>query len=396
MRALVASSLALAAFVCASLQACSSNSNQSGFASSSGSSGSGSGSSSTSSSSGGSSTSSGGSSTSSGGGSSSGLAGDGGTIVDEGGDGSITVTNTIYAHTDMNLYSVDPMTEKVTEIGPFSGTSDSSTDNVITDLAVDSKDEVYVNSESVVYRATLPATPPGTVSLAKVATIQGTAKFYALAFAPAGALDPNDEVLVGGDSTGVLWSINTTSGASMNLGSFGQDTSVKTDAGANDFVLSGDIVFYSDSMGNPTGLATIRSCPAGKTNTITNCSKDYLASVDMTALKTAYTSGTAATSLLGGIYGATVANGVTTGPGAGTGFGDVFGLGAWNATVFGFTRKITTPAAAAQLITIDTTSGAGTSVQSFTFNSPDDGWSGAGVTTKVTISVPKPPPPPAQ
>jgi hypothetical protein len=64
--------------------------------------------------------------------------------------------------------------------------------------------------------------------------------------------------------------------------------------------------------------------------------------------------------------------------------------------VFGFTRSITTPAAAAQLITIDTTSGVGTSVQSFTFTKPDTGWSGAGVTTKVTISVPKPPPPPAQ
>ncbi|MGD0525574.1 MAG: hypothetical protein ABSE49_10540 [Polyangiaceae bacterium] len=395
MRALLASSLGLAAFVCASLQACSSNSNQSGFASSSGSSGSGSGGGSTSSSGGGSTSSSGGSSTSSGG-SSSGLAGDGGGAVYDGGDATVTVTNTIYAHTDLNLYSVDPMTNAVTQIGPFAGLSDSSTDDVITDLAVNSMDQVYVNSESVVYLASLPTTVPGAVSLMKVATIQGTAKFYALAFAPAGALDPNDEVLIGGDSTGVLWSINTTSGASVNLGSFGQDTSVKTDAGANDFVLSGDIVFYTDSTGAPTGLATIRSCPAGKTNSISYCSKDYLASVDMTALKTAYTSGTAAPSLLGGIYGATVSNGTTTGPGAGTGFGDVFGLGAWNSTVFGFTRKITTPAAAAQLITIDTTTGAGTSVQSFTFNSPDDGWSGAGVTTKVTISVPPPPPPPSQ
>ncbi|HEY3821693.1 MAG TPA: hypothetical protein VGL81_31215 [Polyangiaceae bacterium] len=394
MRAIVATSIGLAALLCASIQACSSNSNQAGFtdnpgggsgSSSGGSSGSGSGGNSG----------SGGSSGSSGG-SSSGLVGDGGTVVDEGGDGSITVTNTIYAHSDMTLYSVDPMSKAVTAVGPFMGTSDSSTDSVITDLAVDSNDEVYVNTESVVYKAALPASTPGTVSLTKVATIQGSAKFYALAFAPAGALDPNSEVLVGGDSTGVLWSINTTSGASVNLGSFGQDKSVSSDAGVNNFVLSGDIVFYNDASNTPTGLATIRSCPAGKTNSISYCTKDYLASVDMTALKTAYTSGTAAASLLGGIYGATTSGGVTTGPGNGTGFGDVFGLGAWDSTVFGFTRAITTPAAAPQLITIDTTSGVGTSVQSFTFNKPDDGWSGAGVTTKVTISVPKPPPPPAQ
>ena len=108
----------------------------------------------------------------------------------------------------------------------------------------------------------------------------------------------------------------------------------------------------------------------------------------MTALKTAYTSGTPATSLLGGIYG-----GSSTGPGNGTSFADVFGLAAWNSTVFGFTRY--TKTAAPTLITIDTTSGVGKEVQTFTFPS-NDGWSGAGVSTKVTISVPKPPPPPAQ
>jgi len=385
MRAILAISIGLAAFVGSSLQACSSNSNPSGFSNvPEGGSGSGGGSS------GGSSGGSGGGSGSSGGGSSGGFGDDGGGPDDDGGDGGTVVTNTIYAHTDDTLYSVDPATKAVTMVGPFAGTSDSSTDSVVTDLAVDSNDEVYVNTESVVYKAALPASIPGTVSLTKVATIQGTAKFYALAFAPQGSLDANSEVLVGGDSNGALWSINTTSGATVSLGTFGANGTTAT------FVLSGDIVFYNDASNTPTGLATIRSCPTGKSNTITNCGNDFLAAVDMTALKTAYTSGTAAPSLLGGIYGATTSGGMTTGPGNGTGFGDVFGLGAWNATVFGFTRTITTPATAAQLITIDTTTGVGTSVQSFTFPKPDDGWSGAGVTTKVTISVPKPPPPPAQ
>ena len=390
MRAIVAISMGLAALSCATIQACSSASGQQGFTNNP--EGGGSGSGSGSSSGGGSGGGSGGSS----GGSSSGLTGDGGSIVDDSGDGGITIVNTIYAHTDVTLYSVDPQTKAVTVVGPFVGTSDSSTDSTVTDLAVDSNHDVYVNTESVVYKAALPATMPGTVTLTKVATIQGTSKFYALAFAPLGSLDPNIEVLIGGDSNGALWPMDTTTGATVNLGTFGPDKSATDDAGTNAFALSGDIVFYDDLSNNATGLATIRSCPAGKTNTITNCGKDFLASVDMAALKTAYTSKTPAASLLGGIYGATVSGGVTTGPGSGTGFGDVFGLGAWNSTVFGFTRTLTTPVTSAQLITIDTTSGVGTSVQSFPFAKPDLGWSGAGVTTKVTISVPKPPPPPAQ
>ncbi|HEY6459335.1 MAG TPA: hypothetical protein VIY73_04265, partial [Polyangiaceae bacterium] len=103
--------------------------------------------------------------------------------------------------------------------------------------------------------------------------------------------------------------------------------------------------------------------------------------------KAAY-NGTAGATLLGGIYG-----GSTSGPGAGTGFVDVFGLAAWDSSVFGFTRY--TKTASPTLITIDTTSGVGKQVQTFTFPG-NDGWSGAGVTTKVTISVPNPPPPPAQ
>ena len=93
----------------------------------------------------------------------------------------------------------------------------------------------------------------------KVATIgSDRPKFYALAFAPAGALDPNNEILVGGDSTGNLWSITTTGGATKSLGDFGADPIIS----GNIFELSGDIVFYIDSSTNPTGLATIRSCPS--------------------------------------------------------------------------------------------------------------------------------------
>jgi hypothetical protein len=325
---------------------------------------------------GGSSSGSGGGSGSSGGGSGS---SGGGNLAGDGGDLGMPeagVFNTVYAHTDDTLYSVDPMSNAVTTIGLFVGTSDSSTDSAVTDLAVDANNDVYVNTESVVYKATLPAQNGGSVMLTKIATIASSSKFYALAFAPVGALDAANETLVGGDSNGNLWSIDTSSGAAVNLGNFGADPSIS----GNTYELSGDVVFYDDSMNNPTGLATIRSCP--KDGSGTECKGDFLASVNMTALKTAYTSGTAATSLLGGIYGATS----PTVPGSGTGYADVFGLGAWNSTVFGFTRH--TGSVSPTLITINTTTGAGTMVSNaFSFT---NGWSGAGVSTKVVISVPPP------
>lgn len=111
-------------------------------------------------------------------------------------------------------------------------------------------------------------------------------------------------------------------------------------------------------------------------------SNDYLVAVDMTALANAYKSSTPATSLLKGIYG-----GSSNADGPGTGYGDLFGLGAWEGSVFAFARKTntnTTPL----LLSIDTTTGHGNVVPSnvnFT-----NGWSGAGVTTSATITVPTP------
>lgn len=326
-------------------------------------------------------------------GSSGGFDGDGGLITGDGatsggssgggGDAMVTVTTTVYAHTDDTLYSVNPMTNAVTLIGTFAGTSDSSTDSTITDLAVNAAGQVFVNSETVVYQAMLPSQPGGIVNLTKLTTIGSSSRFYALAFAPAGALDPNNETLIGGDSNGNLWSIDTSTGAAKNLGNFGNDPTTT----GNVLALSGDIVFYTDASNNPTGLATIRSCKVSTSGSTSSCGADYLAGVNMANLKAAY-NGTPQTTLLGGIYG-----GSSTSLGNGTSYHDVFGLGAWNSTVFGFTRHTSTQANP-MLITIDTTTGLGSMVSNgFSFT---NGWSGAGVTTKVTITVPPPPPPPPQ
>ena len=388
MRPIIVLPFALVAAAGLALPACSGASNTNGgFADTSSSSGGGSGS----------------GSGSSGGGSGSGSSsggvnnGDGGLLTGDGSsmqpgdaEAGVTVHTTVYAHTDDTLYTVDPMTEAATMVGQFTGLPvvDGGSP-AVTDLAVDGTGAVYVNTESAVYKATLPSGGTGPVSLSQIATIGASGVyFYALAFAPAGAIDPMNEVLIGGDSKGNLWSIDP-SGAATNLGGFGADPFTS----GNIFELSGDVVFYIDpSTMKPTGLATIRSCPSSGGSS--KCSNDWLAGVNMTALMSAYTSKTPAATLLGGIYG-----GSSSAAGPGTGFHDVFGLGAWgdatSSKIFGFTRNYKTTMAPPTLITIDTTSGVGTPVPGASF-SFTNGWSGAGVTTKITISVPPPPPPPAQ
>jgi len=286
-------------------------------------------------------------------------------------------TTTVYANTDDTLYSLDPQTNAITLIGAFAGMGGGTNDNVATDVAVNSSGDVYVNTPSAIYKATLPTTPPGTVNLTKLSPIslKTGQRFYALGFTPAGAL-ATGEVLIGGDGYGELYSIDTTNGSTIDLGNFGPDPSHAT----YNFALSGDIVFYVDSSSNPTGLATVRPCKVQTTTCLT--SDDYLVAIDMAALANAYKTSTPAASLRKGIYG-----GTTNGDGPGTGYADLFGLGVWEGTVFAFARKTTTNATPL-LLTINTTTGQATVVSSnFSFT---NGWSGAGVTTSVTVTIPPP------
>ncbi|HEY1956382.1 MAG TPA: hypothetical protein VGH28_12240 [Polyangiaceae bacterium] len=275
---------------------------------------------------------------------------DGGSGGDSGGDAPAI----IYAHTDTKLYSLDPLTQKVSDIGAFSAGSSTP---VITDLAVDASGNVWVNSETAIYRAAVP-TAPGPVQLTLVSQISGSSgqKFYALGFAPAGVLDAT-ETLVAGDSAGALYAI-ATSGQTTDLGTFG------TDGSGNAYELSGDVVFYEQN-GTARGLATIRSCPKGSCST----TNDLLAEIDVAAMSAAYqskTPGNLRKQLIG----------------SGTGFGRLFGVGAWNSDVYAFSRSGSNQPA--QLVRIDGT-GAGTSIA--TFGQITSGWSGAGVTTKAPVTV---------
>jgi hypothetical protein len=305
------------------------------------------------------------------------------------GDASVTTHTTIYAHTDNQLYSMDPQTKALTLIGTFTGLGGGTGDQSITDLAVNAVGDVLVNSEKVIYTAAIPAGGTGNVALTRVATIsaQSGQSFYALGFTPADALGKGTgEVLIGGDGNGELWAISATSGATKDLGNFGADPN---DANAT-LALSGDVVFYLDAAGSPKGLATIRSCTtSSKGSTSCTGASDYLAGIDMSALAAAYASGAPASTLNLGIYGSPTPS--QTGPGIG--YAEVFGLGVWGGTVYGFARGAgkTSPS----LLSIGTsgaTSGQGAVVP--TNVTLSSGWAGAGVTTSVTVTVAPPPPPP--
>ena len=306
------------------------------------------------------------------------------------GDGGTIVSTTIYAHTDTQLYSMDPQSKAVALIGTFTGLGGGTGDTSVTDLAVNAAGDVYVNSETVIYKAALPAGGTGSVALTTVGKIaaQSGQRFYALGFTPADALGSGTgEVLIGGDGNGELWAITPATGATKNLGNFGADPNA---AGAT-LGLSGDVVFYLDSSGTPKGLATIRSCTTSTKGT-TTCggTSDYLAGIDMKALASAYASGTPAATLNAGIYGSPAPS--QSGPG--TGYADVFGLGVWGGSVYGFTHG-TSKGGAASLVSIGTSgAGAGVATSIPTNVSLSSGWAGAGVTTTVTVTVAPPPPPP--
>jgi hypothetical protein len=244
----------------------------------------------------------------------------------------------------------------MTDVGAFD--DGSGTTPTITDLAVNANGDVWVNSETAIYRASIPS-GSGNVALTLVSNIAASSgqKFYALGFTPANVLG-SSETLVAGDSYGVLYAIET-NGQTVKLGSFGTDSSGAT------YELSGDVMFYVDN-GTPRGLATVRSCKGSTCSS----SNDILAEIDVAAMASAYQTKSPAASLKKQFLG------------SGTGYGHLFGIGAWNNQVYAFSRASgSTPA---QLVTIDGT-GTGQVVQSFSQIS--GGWSGAGVTTNAKVTV---------
>ncbi|GAC1542756.1 MAG: hypothetical protein NVS3B10_07110 [Polyangiales bacterium] len=325
-----------------------------------------------------------------------GVTGETGVPFDAGGDGgglggdvapaetgSGDGTTYVYAHTDTDLYSLNPATDAVTKVGPFTGGAAS-----ITDLAINGDNQMFVNSTTEVYTATLPAGGTGPVALTLKSTLPAGSKFYALAFVNKGVLTP-DEALIAGDDQGDLYYIDVSSASPtpQKLGSFGAwQTGDPNPSGksttADNWALSGDLLFYMDGT-TPRGLATVRTCYTTSTGT-TKCyaDNDAVVEVDMGALKSNFDSKGSGTSLRKRFLGGA----------AGT--GRLFGLGAWGDKIYAFSRhyagsKTGSPALPPELVIING-SGVGSVAKQFgTAAAPDftNGWSGAGVTTKAKVSV---------
>jgi len=281
----------------------------------------------------------------------------------------------VYANTDKTLYEMDPSTKTVTKIGDFANADGTAFAETMVDIAVDASGALFGCSVNKIFTLELPSSGTGAVKATLKTSITSGTRFYALGFAPAGILDVG-EALVGGDAAGDLYFIPNT-GAPVNVGGFGTVVAGDPAPGVAGDVwqLSGDIAFFANA-GAPVGLATIRPCTKVGDPTSCKTTNDVLVEIDMTALaKKSSTS-----NLKKGLIGKT-----------GTGFGRLYGVGAWGDQVFAFQRVTTSGGVASALfLSVSLADGKGTLIKDF----PDiaaakNGWSGAGVTTAAKISIPK-------
>jgi hypothetical protein len=238
------------------------------------------------------------------------------------GSGSNFEVSKVYAHTGNTLYRVDSMALTTVEVGPLTGIGTES----LTDLAVDKNANMVGITLSKLY-AVDAAT--GSATLIKDLS-QSASGFTSLSYIPTDLSDPNSaDILVSANDQGAVYQIDPTSGSAAMIGSYGSDAS------GNKIVSSGDLIGVRN-------LGIYATVDVGKQ------AGDYLAQINPTTWK-------------------------ATPIGTGTGFDNIFGLGFWAGTVYGFTNK-------GQMITIDIHTGVGTMVQS-----GSQQWFGAGVTTDAPV-----------
>lgn len=229
----------------------------------------------------------------------------------------------IYAHSRDTLFSFSPFTSTVASIGRFTlpGGADAP---FMTDLAVNSANEIYTSSETALFRVdadSAVATP-----VAEFGGL-GTDVLYALTFVQPGTLGPN-ETLIGATNEGVYYRIDPTTAAATRLGQY-----------PDGWRSSGDLV-------NVDGLGTYATVRRADTPT------DVLARIQFRA------DGSSSVTVLGE-----------------TGYVQLFGLGYWGRALYGFSN-------AGELLEINRDTGAATVATSMTGTMQF--W-GAGVTTRVPV-----------
>ncbi|MFT3771214.1 MAG: hypothetical protein QM820_37845 [Minicystis sp.] len=287
--------------------------------------------------------------------------------------GSAPLDFAAYAHTGTTLYTIDPKAPSSAPklVGDFDCIGGSGQDGAMTDLAVSQNGDAWGISDTKIYKLVVQS---GKVHCATTITLPNPkATFYGLTFAPAGVLDPNEEVLVAGNTAGELWSVDTSNGTLTQHGNFGK-VPASDNHGHNyanqgkAWELSGDIVFLANG-GNPVGFAAVRDCPNPPSTTGCNAT-DTLIEINMAALKNV---GTQSVTLK--VRGQMV-KGLGC-SGADTAYQRMLGIAAWDDKVYGFSHN-------AAIVEIDNNTGSACLVSS----TPGVFWNGAGVTTLAPVIKP--------
>jgi hypothetical protein len=227
----------------------------------------------------------------------------------------------VYAHTGNTLYRVDATSLSVVEVGPLVGIGTES----LTDIAIDKNLKMVGITLDKLYSID---SSTGAATLIKDLS-QSATGFTSLSYIPTDLTDPNStDILVTANDEGAVYQIDPTMGTATMIGSYGSDAQGK-------IVSSGDLV-------------GVRNLGIYATVDVGEQTNDYLAKIDPATWQ-------------------------ATPIGSGTGFDEIFGLGYWAGTVYGFTAK-------GDMITIDTSTGVGTKV-----NAGSQAWYGAGVTTDAPV-----------
>ena len=225
----------------------------------------------------------------------------------------------VYAHSDTSLYRLDADTLSVTNLGVIQWFDQSNVSipdgDSMTDLAVNSAGDAYACSFDWLYHVDI-----ATRHARRVAPL--TDNFNGLTFVPAGILDPTREVLVGAtNGSGSLFRINLITGVATAIGSYG-----------GGLISSGDVV------------AIIGGGMYATVTEANSTEPDMLASINPVT-------------------------GVATVIGTDIGYENLWGVGYWGGTLYGFSSS-------GQVIAINRTTGRGTLLTT----QPAQFW-GAGVTT---------------
>jgi hypothetical protein len=307
-----------------------------------------------------------------GGGAQTGAGGSGGGLGGFGNQGGSAATPVIYAHTDTQLFGLEPGGEiELSAIGTFNCVAQQAgQDAAMTDLAVGADESLWGISHNYVW----PLEGASCGAPIALDNPDGV-RFYALTFAPAGVLHPTDEVLIAGNTAGELWSIDG-AGVLTQRGNFGIVPS--TDGNGHVYAnpgkaweLSGDIVFVEGDDA-PIGFATVRDCPNPPETTGCN-SYNTLIEIDVPKIASAST-GPVIKSVRGLIVKGEDCDDASTGD-----YGNMYGIAAWGSSVYGFSRS-------GNIVEIDTNDGSACLVQAF----QDLKFAGAGLTTLAEV-IPPPP-----